>query len=67
MEKDICGCGDDHCETCYPENAELSDYCKVGAFYCPYRNGATVYPKGLCDGCKYKYTKLEARLLGYGR
>lgn len=63
----VCGCGDDHCETCFPENAEPSDHCRFGAFRCPYRQGETEYRAfeeagKSCDGCKHLYTKLEARL-----
>lgn len=60
-----CSCGDSHCATCHPDNAEPSQYCGPGAFYCPYRNGMTAcFEPDFCKGCKYIYTKLEARLEG---
>jgi len=37
----------------------MSNYCKYGAFYCPYRNGETDPRKAKCDGCKYAYTDEE--------
>ena len=52
-----CGCGDSHCETCFPD--EQSDYCRPGAFYCPYRLPGEMVISRSCSGCKHAFTKKE--------